>query len=193
VPRRPAPPTVATSLRKAQADALRRASQFGVGGLVLLGLAVVVSWQETWRVAVPLWGLGSGGVGIALLYGVTVKRARIVQQSFARGCLPVVAVGWTRSPDGCNYGLFPQDADPAVTEPSFVMRLSIIRPTATTSALVAGELRPRQPVGLFTAEGETLAVGRVRSPSRARRVWARRNRKTPWYSASSGREAPPSV
>jgi hypothetical protein len=187
------PPSAEASLRKTEADAVRRAAQFAAGGIPLLAVAAVISELANWQAATPFWSFGAAGVLLPVLYVSTARRARAVRRMLSHGCVSVVAVGWTRSPDGCNFAIFPPDANPSATEPSAVIRLSTIRPTATTAALLAGELRRSKPVALFTTDGQALAVGRVRSRSRAQRVWARRNSTTPWYSASFGRESSPSV
>jgi hypothetical protein len=188
-----APAMADTCLSRAVRQALKRVAQFVGGAFVLVAVEAALSWPTSGRLQGVIWGLVGAFALISFAYALTAIRAQKVRTSLGHGCLRVLAVGWTRSPDGCNFAVFPPDADPAISEPALVVRLATIRSTMTGHALLAGELRRGKAVAIFTPGGEVLAVGRVRGDARAQRVWARRKRKTPWWSASSGRDSPPSV
>src|SRR5438552_1752885 len=184
-PPTPVPPRASENLREAERAAWRGAAYLALGAIAATLGAVVTSMAL-------LWGIAAGCTLVAFFFALNARRARRVRSALATGCLSALTVGWTRAPDGCNIALFLPNADPATSEPEFVVRLGTVRPTTTAQAVVVGDVRPLRAVAIITTDGDVLGVGRVRAKANGQRVWARRHRGVPWWSASSGRELPPS-
>ena len=157
-----------------------------LAGLVVLPLAYTSGAPGLWTIAVCVPALG-------LLFGSAARRALVIRRALPKPCRSVLAVGWTRTPDGCNYAVFPPGAAPARIEPTLVIRLTLVRATTTTHALLVGSTRPHRSAALVSPDGDLVGVGRVLRSSRARKVWAGRHRSTPRWVMDPGRNSPPSA
>ncbi len=160
--------------------------------LLAAGAAAVVIATTVYSSGL-IWGVVLAAPLIATFFMLTATRARYVRLSLRNEYRRVLAVGWSRAPDGCNYAVFPLDSDTTTRDPDLVIRLATVRPTRTTVALLAdAPAWPWDAAALFAEDGEILAVGRVRKHDNGVRVWSRRNQDTPWWSMNPGRNSPPS-
>ena len=131
--------------------------------------------------------LGTLGIGVlivSLFFVWSVYRLRAARKSVLAGPYQAVrAVGWTRPPDGCNYGLF-RGSDARQDDPDWVLRLPLKRHVRTTSAILCGTPRPGSYFGglaLIDPDGSFLAAGRIVGPYTAQKRWERRTKPTPWW------------
>jgi hypothetical protein len=124
-------------------------------------------------------GYALGSLVVAAALALTARRARRVRTDLVAGCLSALVVSWTRDPDGCNVAVFPRGADPAASEPWYVVRLATVRPAVMTDAFIAGGTTPGAAMAIFTPDGDVVGVGRIRRPAKGRRVSARRHRRLP--------------
>jgi hypothetical protein len=116
-------------------------------------------------------------VCVAAFAAFQAYQTRYARQRLRDGCREVLAVGWTRYPDGCNYAVFGPGADPGIAEPELVVRLHTRRRTRTSPAFLCGRTTPSRwrSVALLDPDGEVLGVGRVRPTASAEKVWRRRH------------------
>jgi hypothetical protein len=133
----------------------------------------------------PLAMAGSVGpacAAIAWLFAVKARRASRLRGQVASGCRPAFVVDWLRPPDGCNFAVFAQGCVDAAKAPSCVVRAGTIASAFEGEALILGGDAAGAPAAVMTKAGEVVAIGRVLGDARARRVWGRRHRPTPWWS-----------
>jgi len=132
---------------------------------------------------------------VAVLFTIVAYRTGVARRGLRKGCREVLAVGWTRAPDGCNYAVFTRDVDPAGAEPELVIRLPTRRQTRSSVAFLCGSTKPSRwgATALLAPDGELLALGRVRSRASGQKVWRRRHAPTPWWSAGENLASPPDL
>jgi hypothetical protein len=147
----------------------RRAWGVALVGAILSPTAVVFL-PERLRPAVGIL------VIVAVLYAFQAYQTRYARRRMKDGCREVLAVGWTRYPDGCNYALFAPDANPVTAEPELVVRLPTRRRTTSSPAWLCGRTEPSRwrAVALLDPEGDVLGVGGVRHTASGEKVWRRR-------------------
>jgi hypothetical protein len=161
------------------------------GGFVALVATSVVRVPEGLAVVVATFLLT-----VAFFFAIGAVRTRIARRGLTRGCREVFAVGWTRSPDGCNYAVFNRTVDPATGgDPELVLRLPTRRGVTSSLAFLCGETRPSRwgAASLFSADGEVLGAGRVLPTARGQKIWRRRHAPTPWWSAGGGLNQPADI
>jgi hypothetical protein len=161
-----------------------------VGAFTALAATSIVALPEGVAVVVAVFL-----VTVAFFFMVGAYRVRVARRGLNRGCREVLAVGWVRAPDGCNYAVFKCDDDPAKADPELVLRLPTRRRTMSSPALLCGSTRPSRwgAASLFSPDGRVLAVGRVRSQTSGHKVWRRRNAPTPWWTAGGGMNQPADI
>jgi hypothetical protein len=149
----------------------------------------------TWLLPGRLQLLGLTCAVVAIVLWLTAYRIHFARRALTKDGRKVLAVGWARVPDGCNFAIFPIGVDPATAEPDLVVRLPRIRPTVMTRALFYGSSTPSMfsGVALLHRDGSVLGAGRVRSHRSAKKVWARRNERTPRWMSGRNRNQPPAI
>jgi hypothetical protein len=151
----------------------------GVSSASLYG-AAVIPWLPG-EVAAAVSGLSVVGTVFFTLAGF---RTHLARRSLKQGCREVLAVGWMKPPDGCNYAVFQRDANPAESDPDLVLRLPVRRRTVKSLAFLCGSTRPsrfRSAAALLSPDGTVLGVGRVRPTANGQEVWRRRHAPAPWW------------
>lgn len=173
------PPKAAGNLRS---EANQSAIRAGVIALIALLAGGVIETGS----GIIAAGLTIGGLCVAFVYGRSAYRAYAIVRNLPGETARVSAVGWTRAPDGSNYAIFASGSDQQHTDPDLVLRLGGVKDTTTTKALLLGPVGKRRSTALIGPDGEVLAVGSLRQPENAKRVWARRDEPSPWW-AGAGR------
>lgn len=171
--------------------------------------ALAAAERRAWRVALPLLLLSVVAFAVPVgpvqllaaalftgsaVFGLQAYRTRTAKRHLRNGCMAeVLAVGWTRVPDGCNYAIFPPESDPTEREPDLVIRLPRAVATGTQRAWLCGSSEPSLVggVALIDRSGRVVAVGRVRSPRSGAKVWARRHAPTPRWMGGRHLNDPP--
>ncbi len=127
------------------------------------------------------WLVVACGVGPAAVFTLVGYYTGVARRGLRQGCREVLVVGWTRIPDGCNFAVFPADADPHEVSPEFVLRIPTLRDTAKSLAWLCGTPKRSRfhALALLRLDGVVLGIGRVRSDRSSRKVWARRHSPTP--------------
>jgi hypothetical protein len=153
-----------------------------------------ISWlgfQVKGSVAPLLWAIGAAVVCVGAIFGVSAARAGSVRRRRA-GCHRAAIVGWVRVPDGCNFAVFDDGVASALDDPSFVVRLPLVRPALVADAVVARSDGMRSSCALFHADRRLIGIGRMRSAPGGRRVWQRRHRRAPKW-IGRGPWEPPAI
>jgi hypothetical protein len=134
-------------------------------------LSIAILWLPKYRA--PALG---ASVALAAIVAFRAYQTRYARRRLSDGCREVLAVGWTRYPDGCHYALFAPDANPVTAEPELVVRLPTRRRTTSSPAFLCGRTKPSRwrAVALLDPEGDVLGVGGVRSTASGKKVWRRR-------------------
>jgi hypothetical protein len=178
--------------RRGAETVLKRAERRAWTVVAACALAAIVGLGLPAAVAAPLLALG---LTVAAIYSWAALRTRAARRGLRHGCRAVLAVGWTRVPDGCNYALFAPDADAAATEPELVIRLPTRREVTTGPGVLWGSTRASRwnSVALLKEDGGLLGVGRVRPSAGGRKVWERRHSPTPWWAIGGSLNEPPDV
>jgi hypothetical protein len=182
VPRRPT--LSETAVKNLRSEANQLAIRAGVILFVALTVGAVVD-AASFVIAI---GLMAGGILVAIAYAWGALRARKLVGNLPEQPERVQVAGWTRTPDGTNYAIWPAGADSRTQEPAYVLRLSTAKKqTGSGEALLLGPVSPRRSAALVGADGEILGVGGMRSAQSAARAWARRGDAAPWWTGPGGR------
>jgi hypothetical protein len=178
------PPDAARNLGKEARDAAIRAG-------VIAFIALVLGGVVQHALVILAIGLTAGGLAVAAVYALIAIRAFSIRRSLPAEARRVTAVGWTRAPDGSNYAIFPTGSDIQSDQPELVLKLARSRDVASTRAFLLGSNGPRGSAALVDDRGSVLAVGGLRRPASARKVWERRGESTPWWAGAGNRKPPP--
>jgi hypothetical protein len=142
--------------------------------LALVAVTATLTWSRLPGTLAMILVLGPAL--FVVIVGVAAFRTSMARRKMAQGCRAILAVGWTRYPDGCNYAVFSPEADPATDDPKLVVRLPLRRRTVVSPALLCGPTRPSRlhAASLFAPDGHFLGAGRVRPQASGLKVWRRR-------------------
>ncbi|HEY1479090.1 MAG TPA: hypothetical protein VGF46_03640 [Gaiellales bacterium] len=177
--------TPAATAKNLRDEVRRSAVRAGVIAFIALTLGGVLEHSSV----VIAIGLTLGGLIVCAVFALVAIRANRIRRRLPGECRQVLAVGWTREPDGSNYALFRSGREGA--EPDLVLRLTTSRQVGTSRALLLGASDEQRTTALLTGDGGILAIGTLRRPESARRAWARRDEPRPWWAAAFTRKTPP--
>lgn len=152
-------------------SATRLVRKYALIALASLALAILLLVVVSPRF---VWPLIIASLTWTVLFGVGSYRALRARQAIAsEDGTSVRFEGWRRSPDGCNYAMFPSDAPSAV--PAAVLHLPLVRRMSSGSGWLFESSRSNAaaPAG---ADGELLAVGRLVDDGLDR--WHRRHERS---------------
>ncbi|MEO9175310.1 MAG: hypothetical protein ABI317_07320 [Gaiellales bacterium] len=176
------PPAAAANLAREARDAAIRAG-------VLAFIALVLGGVVRHALAILAIGLTAGGLIVAAAYALIAFRAFSIRRRLPAEARRIIAIGWTRTPDGTNYAIFPTGGDTLSTPPELVLKLTRARDVAQTRAFLLGGEGSRS-AALVDEKGAVLAVGRLRGAANGQKVWQHRAERTPWW-AGAGNHRPP--
>jgi hypothetical protein len=168
-----------------RSEANQSAIRAGVIALVSLLIGAVVESAS----AIIAVGLTIGGLLVSSVYLVTALRASVLLRELPDETRRVTVTGWTRTPDGTNYAIYPAGGD-LQHDPQSVLRVGSARDIAAGTAFLLETARLRRSAALIGSGGEVLGVGSLRSPASAARVWARRGEPSPWWVGPTKRSDP---